>query len=155
MNPFRRSKWLSPIDRFMERFIPEPNSGCWLWLGSVDDDGYGKLVWDGGTRAHRFSYEHFVGSLRGQVLHRCDNPYCVNPDHLFLGTGADNMADKTAKRRNNAPRGECQHSCKLTPSEIVSIRQRSNESRRKLAAEYHISPAQLSRIINGKNWSHV
>ncbi len=82
--------------------IPEPNSGCWLWTGSLTSGGYGCCWWDGKqTNAHRFSWLAYRGEIpSGQlVLHKCDMPSCVNPDHLFLGTAADNMRDMVAKGR--------------------------------------------------------
>lgn len=85
--------------------IPEPNSGCWLWLGTTSN-GYGRIDHGGKTlRAHRASYEEFVGPIpKGFcVLHRCDTPCCVNPEHLFLGTQQDNMSDKAAKRSRRHP----------------------------------------------------
>jgi len=95
-------------DRFEEKYIPEPMSGCWLWTAYCNEDGYGRISF--GRKmllAHRVSWELHCGEIPAgiQVLHECDNPYCVNPSHLFLGTHKDNMADCTSKRRNNKPRG--------------------------------------------------
>lgn len=69
----------TPIERFMEKVVPVPESGCWLWLGGVDADGYGHM--NGNRRAHRVSYERHVGGIpRGMfVCHHCDVPSCVNP----------------------------------------------------------------------------
>lgn len=88
-------------DRFQENVSPEPNTGCWLWMGPHRVDGYG--VFGGMTKlAHRLSYEAFVGPIRfgGVVMHMCDNPTCVNPAHLRVGTQKDNVHDMIAKGRN-------------------------------------------------------
>jgi len=93
------------------RTMPEPNSGCWLWCGEVNPKGYGRvtLVLNGRTgrgaarrlMAHRLSYEQHKGPIPAGllVLHRCDNPPCVNPGHLFVGTARDNLHDMIRKGR--------------------------------------------------------
>lgn len=91
------------IGSFHGKYIPEPNSGCWLWTAGVGIGGYGRLWCGAGlTRyAHRFSYELAFGPVPSGmfVCHRCDTPACVNPDHLFLGTHRDNMRDMQQKGR--------------------------------------------------------
>jgi len=93
-------------DRFLNYVIPEPMSGCWLWIGSVDGYGYGQFTCSTRKRsmkAHRWSYfrEHGIKSSELMVLHTCDNPPCVNPHHLFLGTRNDNVQDNLRKNRNH------------------------------------------------------
>src|SRR3990167_3892348 len=88
---------------FEDSYMPEPNTGCWLWTGATRYDGYGTRPWRGKTsaQAHRIAWEVFRGPIPDglQVLHRCDVRCCVNPDHLFLGTQLDNMRDMIQKGR--------------------------------------------------------
>jgi hypothetical protein len=112
---------LSEIDRFMNFVSPEPNSGCWLWMGSTVLQDYGEFYVSpsvGKMRAHRWIYLHTFGEFDKALLvcHRCDNPNCVNPGHLFLGTVKDNGIDASKKGRvwcggadipNNARRTHC------------------------------------------------
>lgn len=105
-------------DRIEAHSIPEPNSGCWLWLGSVDRQGYGRMSINNAERretglpasqlAHRMSWLCHRGPIVPAsllVLHRCDNPACVNPDHLWLGTHIDNAHDCIAKGRDRRGTG--------------------------------------------------
>lgn len=91
-------------NRFSASYVCEPNSGCWLWTGHWDKDGYGKIMVDGRRRrAHVYAYEaaHAVSVLPHTLIcHRCDTPQCVNPAHLFIGTSADNTADMMRKGRH-------------------------------------------------------
>ncbi len=88
---------------WQDRVIPEPNSGCLLWEGTIARDGYGSISRNGRTRVlHRFVWEEVNGTIPNglHVLHRCDVPACVNVAHLFLGTHTDNMRDLVAKGRH-------------------------------------------------------
>lgn len=97
------------IQRFEASYTPEPNTGCWLWTRFTDKDGYGFIntctikYKSNSTRAHRLSYSLFKGAIpKGMcVLHKCDQPSCVNPEHLFLGTHRDNQWDKVHKGRHH------------------------------------------------------
>lgn len=105
------------LERFIDKFIPEPNSGCWLWTAYTLPKGYGRIKVDGkAVLAHRVSHELHVGPIPEglHVLHRCDTPSCVNPDHLFLGTPQDNMTDKMQKGRHVALKGSEHVRAKLT-----------------------------------------
>ena len=137
--------------RIMSRSIPEPNSGCWLWLGNVQGSGHGRLKVSGRTTlAHRASWSAFnndPGTLH--VCHHCDNPPCVNPEHLFLGTSADNHADRNRKRRQ--AQGERNGRAMLTEAQAAEIF-KGAMSVRKTAALYGISPTQVHRIKRGQSW---
>jgi hypothetical protein len=91
-----------PEYNFHKNYTPVPESGCWLWLGSLNLKGYGRLmIKKKSVLAHRFSWEHHNGPISKGLLvcHKCDTPSCVNPDHLFIGTHADNLRDMRNKGR--------------------------------------------------------
>jgi hypothetical protein len=150
-------------ERFDEKWMAEPMSGCWLWTGALRQNGYAVIsVANRQTLAHRVSWELHRGPIDGGlcVLHHCDNPPCVNPGHLFLGTIADNNADKTAKgrvRTGERPRGEHHKRSKLTVSAVQEMRRRSNdgESQRSLARSFSVSQGNVSLVVNGAAWAHV
>lgn len=144
------------MDKIEKNSIPEPNSGCWIWTKAVDRDGYGRIWYEGETQpAHRISFLNYKGPLGNyQVLHKCDNPSCVNPDHLFLGTNQDNMIDKKNKGRCNPPIGVRSGTAKLTDDVVRSIRAAEGKYK-ELSKIFGISPAQICRIKSGTRWSHV
>jgi len=137
--------------------IPEPNSGCLLWLGSGTVDGYGQIRDLGPMRrAHRVSWRLAFGPIPDGLLvcHKCDVRACINPDHLFLGTHADNVADRDAKGRRIAPRGEESGLSKLTDAEVLAIRA---DGRRQIdiARDYGIRQTHVSAIKHGVAWRHL
>lgn len=131
-------------------------SDCWLWTGALDRDGYGRLKCGGvDLRVHVFMYERAVGVIpRGLcVLHRCDVRNCCNPAHLFLGTNADNTADRDAKGRQ--ARGERHWRAKMTWSEVRAARERYATgvvSLRELCAEYGLERSSMRDMLTGKTW---
>ena len=144
-------------DYIAERSIPEPNSGCHLWLNSSDKDGYGWAHWQGRTRkAHRLAWEAARGPIPGNlcVCHKCDNPGCVNVEHKWLGTNEENTADRVVKGRSNVARGEAQYAAVLTEADVLAIRA-STASGRDLAREYKVTFQTISDVRRGRRWAHL
>ena len=144
-----------PVARFEENYIPEPNSGCWLWLGTLHHDGYGQIRINGKLhRAHRLAYELFRGPIPDGLgmLHACDNRACVNPDHLYAGTNIENMRDMTSRGR--ALVGPRNHSSKLTADNVRIIRF-SALSHTELARIYGVSRPAIRNVRIGAAWGHV
>lgn len=147
---------------FDELYIPEPNSGCWIWMGGLCFYGYGRIRT--GTKkadkAHRFSYSNFRGPIPEglYVCHRCDVRCCVNPDHLFLGTHADNMADMSKKGRCRASRhrGVANPKAKLTENDVHQIRAlRGHLTIRRIGEMFGTTHGVISKIHLGKLWTSV
>ena len=134
-------------------------SGCIEWQGAHTDRGYGKIGprWQGApSTAHRASFEMQHGPIPDGfcVLHRCDNPSCVNPHHLFLGTFQDNSDDMMMKGRSRQLSGEDSPVAKLTEGEVQTIR-KSNKTQRALAQEFAVSKSLIGRIVRGEVWRKV
>ena len=140
-------------------FYVDRSSGCWLFKGSTNQDGYGQLIWQRKiSGAHRLAWLDANGPIPEglNVLHRCDTPACCRPDHLFLGTQAANVKDMDRKkrRRSRDAKGERNNAAKLTLKKVAFVR-KSKLSGRELARRLGVSPAMISMIRNHKNWSHV
>lgn len=146
---------------FWSSFIPEPNSGCWLWDGSVTDKGYGVVNrgrQKGEERAHRWSWRIHYGPVPDglHVLHKCDMPCCVNPQHLFLGTHNDNMCDMRRKGRLVNLHGEAHGNAKLTADAVREIREtRGIQTNAAVAARLGVSPSTVSMVRAGKVWRRI
>lgn len=136
-----------------------PPSGCWEWSGgSFHTDGYGLVGHQGKLwRAHVMAYELFHGPVPEgqQVRHTCDNPPCVHPYHLLVGSTLDNMRDKVARGRQ--VKGERAPKAKLTAPQVLEIRQSyaSGVNQVQLASIYGITQASVSAIVLRKSWKHI
>lgn len=138
---------------------------CWLWTAFKMPSGYGQFrIKNRMMLAHRVSWELKNGPILDSklcVLHKCDNPPCVNPDHLFLGTLEDNIKDMMDKKRNSketaGAQGEQNGRAKLTEQQVKEIRSRPiyRGSQSKLAKEFEVSINLISRIINRKIWKYL
>lgn len=154
----------SVADRFWEKVQKGGEDDCWPWLACADDRGRGRFG-IGSTAnkarkmlfASRVSYELSFGSIEPGlvVCHRCDNPRCVNPRHLFLGTQSDNIKDMFAKGRQRDQRGSSHHAAKLTEADVLAIRDAAGITHRELGLRYGIVRAHVSGIRSGRAWLHV
>jgi hypothetical protein len=155
---------LSPVpvgrtlaDRYWLKVDKHGENGCWRWLGSKSDFGYGRLLHTHAaglaayTTAHRASWEIHAGPVPDGllVLHRCDNAECSNPAHLFLGTARDNSEDMAAKGRGGRT--------KVAPQDVLPIVEKHAEGRTPtaLATEYGVTVGAIYHLLNGRTWSHV
>lgn len=142
----------SVINSFHKKYEIVTETGCWIWMASHHARGYGLIHTGRDLRAgkmefaHRVSYEIHYGPFDQSlsVLHRCDNPWCVNPNHLFLGSHQDNMRDMSNKRRN------VNQTKKLTKEQVEEIRKTPHSiSTKTLALYYGISEGHMSRVRRG------
>jgi hypothetical protein len=154
-------------EKFLRRFwgnIGPITSRCWDWIGAKRGMGYGtiRLSADAGEcqqlRSNRVAWEVLNGKEIPDgmcVCHCCDNPGCVNPDHLFLGTHANNMADMASKGRSTC--GEKHSRAILSDSDVLRIVSLSsgNRSQRSIASEFKVSEQAVSHIVTGRRWSHL
>lgn len=151
---------MSTIKRLMAKVEMDPNSGCWLWTGAPSPGGYGEIRVGGRvqTGAHRLSYTLHVGPIPPglHVCHACDTPPCVNPAHLWLGTAADNVADKVAKGRQRRPdhRGERHPRARITEATVRFIRA-SPLDNKQLAKMLAYPASGICSIRAGRSWAHV
>jgi hypothetical protein len=155
----------SAIERFEKLYIPEPNSGCWLWLGATSYHNplttvllYGRFfIGDGSKprieRAHRASWRLYRGPIPDKqlVCHSCDNTLCVNPDHLWLGSHKSNTQDMIAKGRR---KGNKSGRPKLTADQVISIRADSRQQAI-IAREYGVWRDVIWRIKTRRTWREI
>ena len=149
--------------RSKERFWSRVNKTdtCWMWFADADRDGYGRFWYQERNHlAHRLSYLWLKGPINEYVLHTCDNPRCVNPEHLYDGTAQNNIDDAYIRGRKN-DRGSNNGWSKLTEADVIQIRslyerrKRGGMSQAKLAKTFGVNQAHVSDIVNRVVWKHV
>jgi hypothetical protein len=144
-------------EAFWKKAVFNQANNCLEWNESKNRQGYGRIKINGKSlRAHRYSYELTYGDIPDgmDVLHKCDNPACINPKHLFLGNDKDNVSDAIAKGRHINPKTIY----KLTADQIREIKNKyipNIYSIRKLAREYKVSYWAIQSILHGVNWKNV
>ena len=160
--PPKKEYGRTPEERFFRQIEYEPNSGCWLWSGTLRH-GYGSLkIGNDVFSAHRFSWEMLHGpipeydSYHGLcVLHRCDTRPCCNPEHLYLGTPLQNARDAVDRNRLRPRLGERNHAAILTSEQVTQIRKMLAEKRltqTQIGREFGVSQATISVINTRKIW---
>ena len=145
-------------ERLIKGHICILDSGCWEWVKFCDDRGYARINFGGkNCKAHRLSFEAFEREIPcGKcVLHKCDNPKCINPKHLFLGTQIENIQDMVAKGRQRKNGGH--QSAKLTDAQIFEIRELFSRGAKNkdIVQQYGITKGHASNIKAGRVWRHL
>lgn len=147
------------IQSFWEKVNRLSDNECWEWKASTRRGGYGQFTSGTQRVAHRFSWELHNGKIPSGLIvcHKCDNPKCVNPNHLFLGTYKDNMSDKTAKGRGRYAYGESSGHAKLTNEKVMAARfEYSNGALIKdIAKKYGVTKEPMRRAIRGLSWKNT
>ena len=145
--------------RFYNKY--QENGGCWIWTGSLNVWGYGVIrVNRKNMLAHRISWIIHEGDIPEDLLicHTCDNPACVNPKHLWLGSNKDNMTDMYLKNRSNQPKGEKHALCKLNDKKVFKIRSLYKPRiypANRIAKEFNVSEVCVYNIIYKRTWKHL
>ena len=136
--------------RLMRKVQYDPNGGCWLFDGSLNEKGYGRVrVFGRGiVKAHRLMFESVFGQPRNCVCHRCDVRACINPDHLYDGTQAENVADMVTRGRRGTP------NARLTKAAVAAIRASSSPATA-LGAEFGVTPTHIRALRRGVHWPTV
>lgn len=152
---------MSPDERLRRTGWTITPEGCWVWRGGTAHFGYGQISFRGRTiNTHRLAYEAWVGPIpEGYVVrHRCDNPPCINPDHLETGTYRDNAQDREVRGRGNPRRGEDAPNAKLTEHDVLDIRREYGYgvlTQKMLAEVYGVAHQAVHDIVRRRNWKHI
>jgi hypothetical protein len=148
---------LTLAERLEAFSIPEPNSGCILWLKCEDEHGYGMMQYKKfNTRAHRLSWIAHRGPIPPgmHVLHHCDVRPCINPDHLYIGDNDDNMADRQKRGRHKPLKGEANGQARFTEDDVLKIRAMDKPIAH-IARELQCSETAIRLIRQQKTWKHI
>jgi hypothetical protein len=154
-------KTITPVwERISSKTVVDESTGCWVYKGHKNRDGYGRIFYEGNQReCHRVVWELVFGVIPAGlcVCHKCDNPPCINPKHLFLGTHGDNTRDKMSKGRQRSLVGEDCPRSKLRNEDIIQIRSRYTKgiSQSELGREYKVAQSTIWRIVNSQRWKHI
>ncbi len=157
-----RDKYVRHSETAKERlaaYSKPAENGCINFTGSKSSFGHGEIAYRGKKyRAHRLAYIEYVGPIsEGLVVcHKCDNPSCINPDHFFVGTQAENLRDAINKKRMKAPnpRGVKHGLAKLTDENVIAIR-KDVRTQRLIAADYGVHQTTIKNIKLNRTWKHV
>ena len=156
-----RPRKVFSLESLLERAEPEPNTGCWLWIGPVaGGTGYGVAKHDGrAIGAHRLAFvlAHGPVSAGNDVCHSCDVRVCINPRHLFQGTRRENLADMRAKGRSNNVRGAKHGKARFSEAQVLDIRAAvaAGTTMAALAREYGVTKQSIASIHHRRSWRHL
>ena len=152
-----RAMFCSTKCQLMNAVVADEATGCWNWQRAINSDGYPSVTLRDPRRktfAHRVSFQLAYGDIPAdqEVCHRCDNPRCINPDHLFLGTHTENVRDAIAKRRH--AHGEGSRKAKLSEAQVRAIRADAR-SDTVVARNYGVSAGCIWSVRSGQTWKHI
>lgn len=148
-----------PTEYTLNNYMPIPEAGCWIWMGGMNEGGYGVVSRETGFKmAHRLFYTYHKGDIPPDklVLHKCDVRRCCNPDHLYIGDYKQNVKDMYERGRHNHPTG-VRHGCaKLTEQAVREIRSLwPSVSQKELAKRFGVNQSTISGVTNGETWREV
>jgi len=159
--PVSHGRWLGSTlrKRIEDKYMPEPMSGCWLWIGATGSGGYGSInAWKYGKSraAHRIVYEMERGPIPDgmDLCHKCDVTSCVNPDHMFIGSTSDNIMDMVAKGRSRGVPGENNCKAKISENDVRLIRKETGTLAH-IGRKYGLGTSAVHSIRTLKTWRHV